>query len=128
MILNLDQTKIVGLTMKLDLKAREYNQLCEKLEKYKAENISENDNRLYELHEEFQKNYEEICEIKQQLNTIKENEENVDKLNKEKYSTENLFKHKEIAVTSNNEILGPVAIKESFFSKIISKFKNILKK
>ena len=35
MKLNLAQTKLVGLTMKLDLKTREYQMLCEELDKYK---------------------------------------------------------------------------------------------
>ena len=43
MILTLSQTKLVGLTMKLDLEARNYKLLCEKLDKYKAEKIDESD-------------------------------------------------------------------------------------
>lgn len=31
-MMNLNQTKLVGLTMELDLKAREYKKLCDKLE------------------------------------------------------------------------------------------------
>ena len=30
-MMNLNQTKLVGLTMELDLKAREYKKLCDKL-------------------------------------------------------------------------------------------------
>lgn len=38
-MMNLSQTKLVGLTMELDLKTREYKKLCDKLEKLKQGNI-----------------------------------------------------------------------------------------
>lgn len=67
MKLDLEETKLVGLTMKLDLKAKEYTMLCNKLEKYESEKLDENDEKFHELLEEFKKNLAEIEEIKKQL-------------------------------------------------------------
>ena len=39
-MMNLNQTKLVGLTMELDLKAREYKKLCDKLEQLKQSDIN----------------------------------------------------------------------------------------
>lgn len=39
MNLSLNQTKLVGLTMQLDLKAKEYKNLCEKLDIIKADSL-----------------------------------------------------------------------------------------
>ena len=39
-MMNLNQTKLVGLTMELDLKAREYKKLCNKLEQLKQSDIN----------------------------------------------------------------------------------------
>ena len=67
MKLDIEETKLVGLTMKLDLKAKEYTMLCNKLEKYENENLDENDEKFHELLIQFQKNNDEIEEIKKQL-------------------------------------------------------------
>lgn len=71
MKLDSNQTKLVGLTMKLDLKTREYKELCTKLDEYKKSNIDNNNPKLYDLLEEFKKNNEEISNIKKQLKVIK---------------------------------------------------------
>ena len=42
-MMNLSQTKLVGLTMELDLRTREYKKLCEKLDNLKADGINPND-------------------------------------------------------------------------------------
>ena len=39
MNLNITQTKLVGLTMELELKAKEYKMLCKQLEKIKNKNM-----------------------------------------------------------------------------------------
>ena len=56
--------------MKLDLKVREFNILCEELEKLKEKNIDPNDKRLIEVKELFQKNYNDIVEINKKLKEL----------------------------------------------------------
>ncbi|MBQ3415374.1 MAG: hypothetical protein IJH39_08540 [Clostridia bacterium] len=75
MKLDLTQTKIVGLTMELDLKTREYKKLCKKLEEYKKRNIDPNNKKMEELFKEFQKNHEKIKDIKQKLCSLNCNKE-----------------------------------------------------
>ena len=70
-MINIIQTKLVGLTMELDLKTREFNMLCDKLEKIKKSNIDPNDKKLLWLKELFIKNYNEIVEINKELTKIK---------------------------------------------------------
>lgn len=70
MKMNLKQTKITGLTMELALKAKEYEKLCQELEKLKENNINPNDKRLLEIKKLFEKNQEEIIEIKKQIEKI----------------------------------------------------------
>lgn len=65
--MDLIQTKLIGLTMQLELKAQEYNALCEKFEELKIKNVGEDNSQLLKLRDEFQKNYEEIDEINKQL-------------------------------------------------------------
>lgn len=69
-MMNLAQTKLVGLTMQLELKAREYKVLCYKLEKLKENNINPNDERLFIVKRMFQKNHDDIVEIKKQIKKI----------------------------------------------------------
>jgi hypothetical protein len=68
--MNLIQTKLLGLTMELELKIREYNYLCEKLEKLKEHKINPNDERLLEVKELFEKNYNEIVALKIQISDL----------------------------------------------------------
>lgn len=72
MKLSASQTKLVGLTMELDLKTKEYKMLCEKLEKLKENKIDENDTILIQLKEEFLQNYEEIVNINKQMKELEE--------------------------------------------------------
>lgn len=72
MMMTLSQTKLVGLTMKLDLKVRDYHMLCEKLEELKASHIDPNDTKLLPLKEKFEKNYHEIADINRQIRELKE--------------------------------------------------------
>ena len=55
MKMTLEQTKLVGLTMELDLKAREYKMLCEEFERVKQSGIDPNDESLLPLLEKFKK-------------------------------------------------------------------------
>ena len=48
-MLNIEQTKLVGLTMELELKAKEYKVLCNQLDKLKAEKMDPNDKKLMKL-------------------------------------------------------------------------------
>ena len=70
-MMNLSQTKLVGLTMELDLKTREYKKLCEKLNEIKEKGIDPNDKRLIKVKDLFQKNHNEILEINRQIREIK---------------------------------------------------------
>lgn len=72
MRLNKNQTKLVGLTMELDLKAKEYKILCEKLDKLKKDKIDEDDDILMNLKKEFLQNYQEIVEINRQIKELKD--------------------------------------------------------
>ena len=69
-MMNLSQTKLVGLTMELDLKTREYKKLCDKLEELKEKKIDTNDERLLAVKELFQKNYDDIVEINRQISEL----------------------------------------------------------
>ena len=66
-MMDLSQTKLVGLTMELELKAREYKKLCDLLEKMKEEIKDQNDERFLKLKSLFEKNHDEIVEINKQL-------------------------------------------------------------
>lgn len=70
--MDLEQTKLVGLTMKLDLKAKEFNMLCEKLEDAKKRITDPNDERLLWLKDLFIKNQNEIVEINRQIEELKQ--------------------------------------------------------
>ena len=127
MKMDLNQTKLVGLTMELDLKTREFKKLCNKLEELKKENIEINDEKLSNLKILFQKNQEEIEQINKQLKELKENEELIEKQNKEKYSYENLFKIKNnITKTDEKEelSLNLMSTKKNIFVRIIDKIKS----
>ena len=76
MKMNLEQTKLVGLTMKLDLKAREYKMLCDKLEQYKAQKLDPNSAEYEQLLKDFQENQKEILRINFQLEKLNNGEEN----------------------------------------------------
>lgn len=69
-MMNLTQTKLVGLTMELDLKTREYKKLCDKLEELKERKVEPNDERLLSVKELFQKNHDDIVKIKTQIKEL----------------------------------------------------------
>lgn len=70
MKMTLEQTQIVGLTMQLDLKAREYEKLCKKIDKLKEKNIDPNDPQYEELLNDLIKNNQEIREITNKLKEL----------------------------------------------------------
>lgn len=74
MKMTLNQTKLVELTMQLELKTKEYKILCDKLEKLKEQGIDPNSKDLIELRRDFIKNNQEIADIKNQLKELQENE------------------------------------------------------
>lgn len=69
-MMDLRQTKLVGLTMELNLKVEEYDKLCKKLENLKKDNIDPNDEKLLELQKLFLQNQEEIMKIKEELKML----------------------------------------------------------
>jgi vacuolar-type H+-ATPase subunit I/STV1 len=90
--MNLSQTKLVGLIMELDLKAREYKKLCDKLDELKEKRIDPNDERLLVVKDLFQKNHDDIVEINRQIKEVKEELKEKQKL--EQYNSENIFNKK----------------------------------
>lgn len=128
--MNLEQTKLVGLTMELDLKTREYKKLCNKLEKLKENNIDVNNPILIDLKAMFQRNHEEIVEINRQIKKLKINEEIKEKRLLEPFDSSNLFKKKnKIATNINNEEKNIIIVKNNnIFMRILDKIKTILDK
>ena len=102
-MINLSQTKLIGLAMELDLKTREYKKLSDKVEELKQGNINPNDEKLLELKQLFQKNHDEIVEINRQIKELKETEEHIEKQKLEQYDPANLFKRKNNNVSKSDE-------------------------
>lgn len=129
MKLDFIQTKLVGLTMELDLKTREYKTLCEKLEMVKAKNIEANDPRLLEVREMFQKNHDEIVKINRKIKELEEYQKKIDNQAFEKYDDRNLFKSKKKNTTNISEKeanIITVKEKENIWEKVLRKIKKML--
>ena len=129
-MMNLSQTKLVGLTMELDLKTREYKNLCDKLEELKESKIDPNDERLLTVKDLFQKNHNDIVEINKQIKEIKETEELKEKEKQEQYNPENIFNKKD-----NNNIMqeekmdiAVVETKKNILTRIIDRIKRFFSK
>lgn len=130
-MMNLSQTKLVGLTMELDLKTREYKKLCDKLDKLKENKIDPNDERLLVVKELFQKNHDDIVKINTQMKELKETEELKEKQKLEKYNPENIFnKKKDTSKTKKEENMdiSVVQTKKNLFTRFIEKIKSFFKK
>ena len=130
-MMNLSQTKLVGLTMELDLKTREYKKLCDKLDKLKENKIDPNDERLLVVKELFQKNHDDIVEINRQIKEVKEKEELKEKQKLEQYNPENIFnKKKDTSKTKKEENMdiSVVQTKKNLFTRFIEKIKSFFKK
>ncbi|MBQ7884965.1 MAG: hypothetical protein IJ318_02590 [Clostridia bacterium] len=70
MKLNQEQTQLVGLTMQLELKTKEYKMLCKELDDLKAQGIDPDDPMLINLRGRFLKNNQEIAEINKKLKKL----------------------------------------------------------
>lgn len=130
-MMNLSQTKLVGLTMELDLKTREYKKLCDKLDKLKENKIDPNDERLLVVKELFQKNHDDIVKINTQIKELKETEELKEKQKLEQYNPENIFnKKKDTSKTKKEENMdiSVVQTKKNLFTRFIEKIKSFFKK
>ena len=75
MKMTMEQTKLVYLTMELELKAKEYEQLCKKLDRLQVEGVDSDDGRLEDLKKEFEENLKEIKNIKKELQILNGNNE-----------------------------------------------------
>lgn len=128
-MINLSQTKLIGLAMELDLKTREYKKLSDKVEELKQGNINPNDEKLLELKQLFQKNHDEIVEINRQIKELKETEEHIEKQKLEQYDPANLFKRKNNNVSKSNEEgnmnISIVETKKNIFAGFIERIKEI---
>lgn len=125
-MMNLSQTKLVGLTMELDLKAREYKKLCNKLDDLKENKIDPNDERFLVLKELFQKNHDDIVKINAQIKELQVEE----KQRLEKYNLENVFNKKNNVSKikkEGNMNISIVQTKKNIFTKFIEKIKCFFK-
>lgn len=129
-MMNLSQTKLVGLTMELDLKTREYKKLCDKLDELKERKIDPNDERLLAVKGLFQKNHDDMVEINKQIKKIKDTEDIKEKQKLEKYNPEDIFNKK-----NNNNIIQEekkdilvVETKKNIFIRFIERIKKFLSK
>ena len=130
-MMNLSQTKLVGLTMELDLKTREYKKLCDKLDKLKENKIDPNDERLLVVKELFQKNHDDIVKINTQIKEIKETEELKEKQKLEQYNLENIFNKKNDTSKTKQEENMDISVvqnKQNIFARFIEKIKSFFKK
>ena len=130
-MMNLSQTKLVGLTMELDLKTREYKKLCNKLDKLKENKIDPNDERLLVVKELFQKNHDDIVEINRQIKEVKEKEELKEKQKLEQYNPENIFNKKNDTSKTKKEENMDISVvqnKQNIFARFIEKIKSFFKK
>lgn len=71
--LTLKQTQIVGLTLELELKTKEYQNLCKEFERLKSKNLDPNADEYLNLKEKFIKNQENIKKINLKLKKLQEN-------------------------------------------------------
>ena len=130
-MMNLSQTKLVGLTMELDLKAREYKTLCERLDKLKESNVDPNDERLLVVKDWFQKNQNEIVEINTKIKELKEMEELKEKQKLKHYNPDDIFKNKNNISETNkieNTKISLIPTKKNIIKKIMEKIKNLFMK
>lgn len=120
------QNRITFLTMKLDLKTREYKKLCIELEEVKKkEKISEEE--LFILKDKFQKNHDEIVEINKELKKLKEAVKVKRKDNE--YKQESLFQKNNNKIKEKDEKQKLVIKKKSsIITKILEKLRGLLKK
>lgn len=104
--------------------------MCDKLEQLKQSDINPNDEKLLELKQLFQKNYDEIVEINRQIKELKEAEELIEKQKLEKYNTENIFNKRDNGKIKQEEKMdiSVVETKNNVFARLIEKIKQIFSK
>lgn len=128
-MMNLNQTKLVGLTMELNLKTIEYKKLCDKLEQIKQSGINPNDEKLLKFKQLFQKNHDEIVEINKKIKELKETQDFIEKQKLEKYNTENLFKRENRnTCVSKEENITVIETEKNIFQKFIKKIKEFFRR
>ena len=119
------QNKIVLLTMKLDLKAREYKELCKELEEVKKKEQVTNE-ELLELKDKFQINHDEIVEINKELKELKEKDSD---LKNKSFKQENLFnRNKEFNENKEDSKEIVVEKEKNIITKLIEKLRLLLKR
>ena len=119
------QNRIVFLTMKLDLKAREYKELCLELDKIKNKEQVSNE-ELLELKNKFQINHDEIVEINKELKELKEKDSD---LKNKSFKQENLFnRNKEFNENKEDSKEIVVEKKRNIITKLMEKLKLLFKK
>lgn len=125
MNLNINQTKLVGLTMELDLKTREYKMLCEKFDKLKENGNGKDTEKLNTIKKEFLQNQEEIIEINKQIKELK----SIQEKEEQKYNPDNLFKKSKNKVETNENAVRELTIikNESIFKRILKRIKDLFK-
>lgn len=137
-MMTLSQTKLVGLIMKLDLKAREYKMLCDKLDQAKEKNVDPNGAEMLDLLNKFQANNKEIVDIKKQLIELREAEPELEdttfseeqEVLLKQYGLEDVFQNKQNK--SNEANINNVNIiakeeKKNFFVILLDKIKKIFR-
>lgn len=65
-----EKIELIKLTMELDLKAKEYKKLCDKLDELKKNNVNSNDLNLLKIKQLFEKNYNEIEKINDRIKQL----------------------------------------------------------
>ena len=65
-----EQARLLELTKLLEQKAKEYKELCKKLDKLKEANIDPNSPKLIVLRDQFKANLDEIQKINQELKIL----------------------------------------------------------
>ena len=68
---SLFETKLLGLTMELDLKIRDYKILCDKLEELKMQKLDPNAKEYQDLYVALLKNKKEIEDINKSIKELK---------------------------------------------------------
>ena len=127
-MMNLNQTKLVGLTMELDLKTKEYKKLCDKLEQIKQCKINPNDERLLQFKQLFQKNHDEIVEINKEIRKLKDTQEAIERQKLEQYNAEEVFKRNNNACLSKQENIVVIETEKNIFLKFIKRIKEFFRR
>ena len=76
MKINKQQSKLVELTLKIDLKSREYSMLCKELETLKSQNLDPNCEEYQKLLTKFEENSNQLLDLKNQLAELKKESKN----------------------------------------------------